>query len=322
MKVSVTTGCRLHLGFTNLSEDVGRCYGSIGVALDRPGDTVLLDDHAAPGVAASDSQEAEACIRRFSDHYSVEPRVFVEVRESIPKHVGLGSGTQLALAIGMGLARLCGIEADARDVALAMGRGRRSGVGVAAFEEGGFIIDAGHKTSLSDSCTVPTVIWRREFPHDWSFVVAIPDVNRGLSGRSEEQVFEALSPSVRVSEEICRLTQLRLMPALAEKDIREFGAALVAIDEKTGLYFSDAQGGTYSAAEADETIRAMLGAGAFGAGQSSWGPAVYALVDETCSEHVTKEVRSLMEAKGWRSSVFVGRGRNVGAQIAVQGDVL
>ena len=44
MRVSVDTGCRLHLGFTNLSDDVGRCYGSLGVALDRPSTTVVVEE--------------------------------------------------------------------------------------------------------------------------------------------------------------------------------------------------------------------------------------------------------------------------------------
>jgi beta-ribofuranosylaminobenzene 5'-phosphate synthase len=323
MRVSVTTGSRLHLGFTNLSEDLGRCFGSIGVALEHPKTVIVVDDQAPPGVAVSDDPtEVATYVRRFSERYSVERGVFVEVREAIPKHTGLGSGTQLALAVGAGMARLLGIEADLDDIALAMCRGRRSGVGVAAFREGGFIVDAGHRTSATGGYAVPTVIWRQELPDDWSFVVAVPDVKRGLSGRSEEEVFAALSPSVRLSEEICRLTQLRLMPALAERDIREFGAALVAIDEKTGLYFSDAQGGTYSAPEVNEIIRAMLDAGAFGAGQSSWGPAAYALVDKTCVRRVAREMRAFLGARGLGGSVFVGPSRKVGARLAVQEDPL
>ena len=71
-------------------------------------------------------------------------------------------------------------------------------------------------------------------PADWRFVVVIPDADSGLSGHSEEGVFGALAPSVRISEEVCRITQLRLMPALVEHDIEEFGRALTAVDRKTG----------------------------------------------------------------------------------------
>ena len=127
---------------------------------------------------------------------------------------------------------------------------------------------------------MPTVVWRHDFPADWCFVIAIPAGGEGLSSHGEEGVFASLTPSVHISEEVCRITQLLLMPALVERDIESFGRAMTAIDRKTGAYFSDVQGGLYSHEATNETVAAMLREGAFGAGQSSWGPAVYGLVRE------------------------------------------
>ena len=315
MRVSVATGCRLHLGFTNLSDDVGRCYGSLGVALDRPSTTVVVEECRDAAVVGDDPEQVRACLRRFCDHYQVDPRVSIEVRESIPRHVGLGSGTQLALAIGLGLAMVCGIDVDVWDVAMAMGRGRRSGVGTAAFQMGGFIVDAGHRTGRTGREAAPTVVWRRDFPADWRFIVVVPDAVRGLSGRSEEGVFGALAPSVRISEEVCRITQLRLMPALVEHDIEELGRALTAVDRKTGAYFSDVQGGVYGGGESDAAIETLLRAGAFGAGQSSWGPAVYGLVHERDVGRVEAAVRESLTDNGWGAQVFVAHGRNTEARV-------
>ena len=317
MRVSVATGCRLHLGFTNLSDDVGRCFGSLGVALDRPSTSVVVEDGRDRGVVGDDPGQISACVQRFCDHYQVDPRVSVEVRESIPQHVGLGSGTQLALAIGLGLAMVCGIDADVRDVAVAMGRGRRSGVGTAAFRTGGFVIDAGHKKGGTCRESPPTVVWRRDFPADWRFLVVIPVAARGLSGRCEEGVFGALRPSVRISEEVCRITQLRLMPALVEHDIDEFGRALTDVDRKTGTYFSDVQGGVYGGGDANAAIEALLSAGARGAGQSSWGPAVYGLVHERDAARVEMAVRDSLARSGAGSRVVVSLGRNTGARVEV-----
>ena len=269
-----------------------------------------------PSSATTRSRSAPA-YRRFCDHYQVDPRVSIDVRESIPQHVGLGSGTQLALAIGLGLATVCGIDADVRDVAAAMGRGRRSGVGTAAFQAGGFVIDAGHKKGGSGRDAAPTIVWRRDFPADWRFVVVIPDADSGLSGHSEEGVFGALAPSVRISEEVCRITQLRLMPALVEHDIEEFGRALTAVDRKTGAYFSDVQGGIYSGGETNAAVDALLSAGACGAGQSSWGPAVYGLVHERDVGRVEAAVRRSLAADGREAQVFVSHGRNTGARVEV-----
>ncbi len=322
VKVSVATGCRLHVGFTNLSEDVGRCYGSIGVALEYPRTSLVLRTHDTLRVVGAGRDHVEETVRRFCELFSVEPRVSVEVRESISEHVGLGSGTQLGLALGTGLARVLGLHVDIDEVARAVGRGKRSGIGVAAFQTGGFIIDAGHKKDRADACVTPTVVFRRDFPPAWRFVVAIPASGQGLNGSREERAFRALSPPIRVSEEICRLTQLKLMPALVEEDIEEFGSALTAIDRKTGLYFESVQGGIYGESDSAGAVDVMLRAGAFGAGQSSWGPAVYGLVDETRVKRVEEDVREFVKMGPAGGIVFVAAGRNRGAQIAVEAEEL
>jgi len=318
MKVTVATGSRLHLGFTNLSDDLGRCFGSLGVAIDRPGTTVVVEEGAGADDLGDDAERVRAWRRRFCDRFGVEPEVSITVRQCIPRHAGLGSGTQLALAVGRGLATVCGLDLRARDIAAALGRGRRSGVGLAAFASGGFVVDAGHRKGEAGEAAGPTIVWRRDFPSDWCFVVVVPDVARGFHGRSEEGIFSALSPSVRVSEEICRITQLQLLPALVEHDLGEFGRALTAIDRKTGRYFADVQHGLYTDAVASETIEALLRAGAAGAGQSSWGPAVYGLVEEQSAGRLEEAVRAYLDGRGAGASVFVGRGRNTEARVDVE----
>ena len=87
VKVSVSTGCRLHLGFTNLSDDVGRCYGSLGVALDRPSTTVVVEECSDAAVVGDDPEQIRSCLRRFCDHYQVDPHVSVGgQREHAPAH--------------------------------------------------------------------------------------------------------------------------------------------------------------------------------------------------------------------------------------------
>jgi beta-RFAP synthase len=315
MKVTVTAGARLHLGFTNLSDDTGRSCGSLGVALDRPTTTVVVDDEAA--VAEYPSALVGDYVRRFAEHFGVASRVSVTVHESIPSHVGLGSGTQLALAIGRGLAEVLGISATTWDIALALGRCRRSGIGAATFEGGGFVVDAGHRTRGEGAGRRPAIVWQRELPADWRFVVAVPDAIRGMNGGTEEGVFRELTPSVRISEAICRITQVRLMPALVEEDIAEFGAALTDIDRKTGEYFAAFQGGVYGEGGAGRAIAAMLAAGARGVGQSSWGPAVYGLAHAREAERLEADVRRSLEDDGVSAAVFVTWGRASGARVDV-----
>ena len=72
---------------------------------------------------------------------------------SIPAHVGLGSGTQLGLAVGAALARLAGLQLSTDEIALAVGRGLHSGIGIATFQHGGFVLDGGRRiiSELPDS---------------------------------------------------------------------------------------------------------------------------------------------------------------------------
>jgi beta-ribofuranosylaminobenzene 5'-phosphate synthase len=315
VRVTVTTGARLHLGFTNLSGDVGRCCGSIGVALDRPTTTVVIDDGGAE--SEHTSSLVGDYVRRFEEHFGVTSHASVSIPGGIPSHVGLGSGTQLALAIGRGLAEVCGVAATTWDIALAMGRCRRSGIGAATFQGGGFVIDAGHRTGEGEECLRPTVVWQRDLPADWRFVIAIPDAARGMNGATEEGVFRELAPSVRISETVCRITQLRLMPALVEEDIQQFGRAVTDIDRETGEYFAAQQGGVYGEGGTGHAVAAMLDAGARGVGQSSWGPAVYGLVHAREAERLEATVRRTLEDEGVAATVFITRGRTTGASVDV-----
>ena len=107
------------------------------------------------------------------------------------------------------------------------------------------------------------------------------------------------------------------MPALVEGDIEEFGRALTAVDRKTGEYFSDVQGGLYSGGDVNAVIETLLSAGAHGAGQSSWGPAVYGLVHERDAERVEAAARTALAEQGLGAQFFVSHGRNTEARVEV-----
>jgi predicted sugar kinase len=62
--------------------------------------------------------------------------------------------------------------------------------------------------------------------------------------------------------------------ALVERDLAEFGAALTELQRLVGDSFASVQGGTFHP-RAAPLVGALLRLGAAGAGQSSWGPAVY-----------------------------------------------
>src|SRR3974390_1456545 len=145
MLITVKTGCRLHLGFLDLTGDLGRIYGSIGVALENPKTVITVTETEELIIENGNRKKIFDFVEKFSKYYQVQPTVRIHLLESIPEHSGLGSGTQLSLAVATALAKICNIDADVRELSSIMGRGKRSGIGIAGFQFGGFIMDAGRK---------------------------------------------------------------------------------------------------------------------------------------------------------------------------------
>ena len=318
MRVTVTAYARLHLGFLNLSPDLGWTYGSLGVGLDNPRTRVCAGEADSLTVTGVHADR----IMRYAEHLSTvfnqTWRARLTVEEAIPEHSGLGSGTQWALAVGMALLRLHGIAVTPQKLAQIMGRGLRSGVGVANFEGGGFILEAGHKNNPSGNPVGPSaVILRRAFPANWRFVIAMADAAPGLSGQAESEAFASLDDTRAITDMICRIVQLRLLPALVEEDIENFGQAMSEVDQQTGLFFRTAQGGIYRDG-ADLFVENLLEAGAYGVGQSSWGPCLYALVDDANEQKVFHSAQDFMAKTGKTGQVFVVKARNAGADILEQ----
>ena len=320
MRVVVRAPARLHFGFIDLDGSLGRRFGSIGLAIDEPKVIVEATPAHRLSITGDESGRAQALARRFLRHYRLRERVHIALQQTIPAHVGLGSGTQLTLSIATALARLFSIGAGVPELASVMGRGKRSGIGVAAFDRGGFILDGGQRVGTPDRTrnpdSPPPVIIRHPFPKDWTFVVAIPNVSRGLAGDAEGRAFRRLS--ARHTGETGRLSRIILMqmlPALVERDALAFGHSLTSIQRIVGSWFRPIQGGTFASEMGAKVARAMARTGALGVGQSSWGPTVYALAtDEGLAIKLEQAARRAMSGSG-DGTILRARANNRGAQI-------
>lgn len=318
MKVYVKTPARLHLGLIDLNGDLGRIFGGLGVGIDHPNVILEAQQSVKLSVTGEKTDLAKALAQRFLETYHIKGNVSLNVKQTIPEHVGLGSGTQLALAVATALAKLYNVKATVQQLASAMGRGRRSGIGTAVFEQGGFVIDGGKTmNSALHAMIFPSVIFRQPFPEDWIFIVAIPNVERGLAKDEEVAAFEGLPP-MRVEDvgKICRLIVMKLLPSIVERNIEDFGEALTQIQIIVGEHFAGVQGGTYSSLTATEGIELMQKLGAYGVGQSSWGPAFCGLFQrEKAREIQLKAQVFLRKRTGGR--VFIAKANNRGAYVKV-----
>jgi beta-RFAP synthase len=277
--------------------------------------------------------------RRFLSHYKLRQGAHLAVKTTIPAHAGLGSGTQLALGVASALARLYSINANVRELATVMGRGRRSGIGITAFERGGFIVDAGRKTELSverrassvDKTVerglkhtntrtvepVPPTIVRYPFPKEWVFVVAIPRVGHGLAGTAEVSAFHRLAgrPAAAAGR-LSRILLMQMLPAVLDRDPVVFGESLTQIQRIVGAWFRPAQGGTFASPEGAALIKAMSRAGALGVGQSSWGPTVYGLAEDMGMAISIMDTMRRSTSATIQADIFTTHASNRGATIS------
>lgn len=315
MKVYIKTPARLHFGLIDLNGDLGRMFGGLGVGINQP--NVILEAYPSAKlvVNGAKAERVTTLAQRFKEAYNIKSNVTINFKQEIPEHCGLGSGTQLALAVATAMAKLFNVKATAQELGLAMGRMQRTGVGTAIFAQGGFVVDGG-KNTKNQSC-LPPLIFRQPFPEEWRFVVAIPNVPKGLSNEKEATAFKKVAPMP--PEEvgrICRLTMMKLLPALAEHDIESFGDALTQIQNILGDNFAEVQGGRYTNGSAAENIAFMQKLGAYGVGQSSWGPALYGLVPKEKAKETQRKVDAFLKSK-MGGQVFTAKAANRGAYIKI-----
>src|ERR1700735_1767195 len=183
--VQVTAAARLHLGFLDLAGDLGRRFGSIGLAIETFETRVELCEATSFEVLGEERERGAHIARRVADSLGLDTGKRLVISNAIPAHAGLGSGTQLALAIATAFRRLAGLPLDAREDARLLDRGARSGVGVALFERGGLGVDAGRGPNTG---TPPVVAWAN-FPRDWRILMIFDPRVKGAHGEEERRAF-------------------------------------------------------------------------------------------------------------------------------------
>ncbi|MDX2257971.1 MAG: GHMP kinase [Hyphomicrobiaceae bacterium] len=310
--VRVLAPARLHLGFLDLNGSLERRFGSLGLAIDQPATVIELSHARADMVSGIERERASRALDRFRSALGVAAPVHLTILEAIPAHAGLGSGTQLALAIGAALSALHGGGIDVVRLGEVQERGARSAIGMAAFATGGFAVDGGRRP---EGPSAP-VLTRHRFPPAWRILLVLDPGNAGVHGEREVEAFATLPPMrAETSAHLCRLTLMRLLPALAERDITNFGAAVAEIQAITGDHFAPAQGGRWASARVGAFLERLQRAGALGIGQSSWGPTGF------CFTATPEEAERLYhsfgrDAKREGLELRVVAGRNSGATVA------
>jgi beta-ribofuranosylaminobenzene 5'-phosphate synthase len=268
--VTVTVPGRLHFGFLDLNGGLGRKFGGIGVAINGLRTRVVVGPAAKMQVSGLECERAHRYVERFYERLGLNGACRVHVAETVPSHAGLGSGTQLALALAAGIRRMHGMPLDVRGDAVRLGRGERSGIGIGLFDAGGLVVDGGRGAAAG---TAP-IISRVPFPDAWRILVVLDRTLTGVHGEDEIAAFRRLPPFAAAdAAQICRLVLMQALPALVEADLVTFAAAITEMQRLLGAYFAPLQGGKpFTSPHVAAALELLQREGALGVGQSSWGP--------------------------------------------------
>ena len=281
--IQVVTPSRLHITLIDLNGALGRIDGSVGLTLDYP--SVRINAKKDTQLSISGTTTFAERIRRAASAVMTQHEVdgvAIEVVQEYPAHVGLGSGTQVGLAVGTAISELYGLGLTPTSIARLIGRGGTSGIGVAAYEWGGFIVDGGHKgkteflpSSASGKYDPAPVIVRHDFP-DWTIVLALPNL-QGASDRREVDIFRQNCPlPLTEIQELCHVILMEMLPAVVESDIESFGRSVDRV-QMIGFKRRELELQPFCA----RLVRFMRENGALGAGMSSFGPTVYGITEGT-----------------------------------------
>lgn len=319
--VKISAPSRLHFGLLRFACSSGPSYGGLGMMIDRPGVEVELARSTEWHAEGPGSERALALARQASMSFvdSVDQPLYVRVVRSAKSHSGLGSGTQLALAVAKGVDFLIGGgSADLERLVSAVGRGQRGAVGSYGFADGGLIWEKGkspgeHLASLSQ---------RVELPEQWRVVLVTPEGKVGLSGDVERKAFAAL-PAVpqEVTEELIQLAEQQIIPAAEGGDFESFSEATYQYGLLAGNCFAAVQGGPFSSPEVATLVQQIRGLDVAGVGQSSWGPIVFAFTQGTAeAQELVKRLESLYSPGQVRAGIALPDNR--GARIELRDEAL
>lgn len=270
--VTVKTYSRLHLGFLDLSAQPARQFGSLGMSIDAFSTTLTVQfGQENPALPAWVTQQLQS----QSVALGLQQAVHLTLSCEIPRHAGLGSGTQMALAIGVALATLCEQTPKLAAIAHTASRGKRSGIGIGTFAQGGVVVDGGR----GEQTMIPPILMRQAVPADWCVILIMANAQEGLHGQAEKSAFATLTPqSALATQLLASQVLMQGLPALCEANLEGFASCIAQLQRYNADYFAPAQGGDYAHPAVAAVLTYLKQAGHGGLGQTSWGPTGFVLL--------------------------------------------
>ncbi len=312
--VTVTVPARLHLGFLDPAGRCQRRFGGIGLAITGFETRITIRRAGQTVIEGPEADRVGAHLATMRTLLGVADAHHVTIAAVVPAHAGLGSGTQIALAVATAVRRVHGRPLNIEGDAAALGRGNRSGVGIGLFHAGGLVVDGGRGPLTK----VAPVVSRMPFPDEWRVLIVLDRARQGAHGPGEAAAFAALPPfPPERAADNCRLVLMQALPALAERDLAGFGAAISELQSRVGDYFAPIQAaGRFNSPRVARALETLAARGAVGMGQSSWGPTGFAFAaDDLAADQMLQRRDADPRFQGL--DICVCGGLNRGAQVSV-----
>ena len=327
----ITTPCRIHLSLIDENGYTGRVDGGIGLMLDRPNVIIETTNHSEEFKIEAHKYYRESIevineqASKIFKAFNINNKNFhFNLKRYFPSHVGLGSKTQLSLAIAVAITKLKNINHPSlKDLTRLVNRGGTSGIGWRGFEQGGFIVDAGHEfgkgkeketflpSSASKEVNPALTILRYPIPEHWRFVLVIPNVKKGAYGDEEISIFQSHAPIPKVEvNEVSHQILMKIVPGIIKKDLECFGEGLKRI-QSIGFKKIEI---SLQHEIVKKTLNLLEDNGVKAFGMSSFGPSVIGIVEsDEDANKLLKAVQMCLSSNG--GHIYLCKPNNYGAKI-------
>ncbi|MEM1873313.1 MAG: hypothetical protein QXS85_04255 [Acidilobaceae archaeon] len=307
----VTTGSRLHAGFYHISTLYNVwsvLFAGAGFYVEYP--RVVVEARRCDRVELEGFGDLTGAVKGLL--LLAGFTACLRLSESMPRHSGLGSTTQILLASLLAASRASGFSLSIDSLIELSGRASRySSIGSLLFKYGGFVVEPG--VPAKNGLYRPLV--RLDVPGDWRFVIALPRAERGLDETREKYVmdvvlFKSVSTEARL---LMSVGCLRLASGIARRDLEDALAGLAMMQRGTGMVFETVQGGVYR--EDLQHFVEIADRRGVKLAQSSWGPTLYTIATSSRAPSVKESLEKAMEKAGLEGEVLIAAPRNSGASL-------
>ncbi len=320
--VTINSYPRIHFSLLDFSPNGYRSYGGAGIAIDT--NPLIVTFEASNYVDLSllklkeyfDAQEVFRLEAKFSsifDKNKLRTRPKLVAIDGVYRHIGLGSGTRLALSISEAAYELNNIPYTRSDIQRTSGRGGASGIGIHAYFQGGLVLDIGKPRSsqLFESSDVqefpnalPQVAVNAAMPM-WNMALVIPKAFSPISLDVENSFFATNTPIE--SSTVYEATYLSLFGIVGGSMSGDYSAFCSSLKRLQELTWKKAEWSLHG--EEMANLRAQLyDCGVDVVAMSSFGPALLCLGSKDSLNRL-KSIESV--------DIYLTRCRNQGRELYV-----